>query len=470
MWLSLLRPPETSSSVRAGFRPAAALAWAAFLALVASASGGPAPAAAASDPLPRRTFLGVELAPVPDSIRALAGLAEHEGVWIRGVVPGCSAAEAKLPAEAILLAIDGRPVGDAGAVVEALRPVPAGRTVHLELLRDGARLSHPVLLRELPRESSPDFEVVYGSVEVDGARFRTILTRPPGGGRHPAFYVVQGLGCFSVDNPLRPGAYGTLLGELTRRGYATFRVDKPGTGDSEGGPCPDVDFQQELRVYDAALAALRRTEGIDPERIFLFGHSMGGIMAPLLLRQEPVRGAIVYGTTFRNWMEYELENLRRQLRLGGTGPAEVEEAMADARLFNALFYPLRWTPGRIVREHPQFADDWPDTLHLHAGKTYRYFHQLYELNLAQLWGGTDAHVLAIHGTSDFVTSPVDHEAIAEAVNHAQPGKGTYLELEGTDHWLHLAATPELSLASGGQGEFNGRFVEEIDRWMRGVVP
>ena len=95
-------------------------------------------------------------------------------------------------------------------------------------------------------------------------------------------------------------------------GYVTMRVDKPGCGDSEGGPWPEIDFQAELDGYGQGLKALKAYSFVDPDKVFIFGHSMGGVMGPLLAAETKVKGVAVYGTVFRTWFEYQVENVRRQ--------------------------------------------------------------------------------------------------------------------------------------------------------------
>ena len=98
-------------------------------------------------------------------------------------------------------------------------------------------------------------------------------------------------------------------------------------------------------------ASLAAAALVDPGRIFLFGHSMGGVMAPLLAAEEPVRGVAVYGTVFRTWFEYLVENVRRQSRLSGADFAAVEKAVRDETRFLAGLCLEGKAPAEILREH-----------------------------------------------------------------------------------------------------------------------
>jgi hypothetical protein len=43
------------------------------------------------------------------------------------------------------------------------------------------------------------------------------------------------------------------LNEFAKSDYVTVQVEKPGIGDSEGGPFADLDFATELDAYRQAL-------------------------------------------------------------------------------------------------------------------------------------------------------------------------------------------------------------------------
>ena len=76
-----------------------------------------------------------------------------------------------------------------------------------------------------------------------------------------------------------------------------------------------------------STSALKGRSYADPARTFIVGHSIGGVVGPLVAAQEPVRGLFVMETLGITWFEYELINTRRQLKLGGNTPAEIGDAL-----------------------------------------------------------------------------------------------------------------------------------------------
>jgi uncharacterized protein len=267
---------------------------------------------AAPDPdaeLPRGGFLGAKLIPVADDIRERLKLNTGDGVAIDEVIPDSTAAAAGFQKGDVLLALNHAKIVGIGPFVQAIASRKAGAEVTIELLRGEDLRQEKVTLKGRPLERSDAYDVIYGAVSSKGARLRTILTRPKAEGKHPALFLIQGIGLASIDNPVGGlSSYKTIVDKFTRHEFVTLRVDKPGCGDSEGGPARDVDFDTELDGYRQALKMLKTRADVDSDRVFVFGHSMGGVMAPLLAAEIPIRGIIVYGTITRTWTEYWLEN------------------------------------------------------------------------------------------------------------------------------------------------------------------
>jgi uncharacterized protein len=104
------------------------------------------------------------------------------------------------------------------------------------------------------------------------------------------------------------------------------------------------------------------------------------------------------------------------------------------------------------------------------GRPVAFWAQLSNYNFPSYWAKVDAHVLALWGSSEFITTEEDHPLIAEVVNKAQPGRGKYVRLEESDHGFKKTASIEDSFRRWGQpGEFNPNVVEALKAWTKEVL-
>jgi uncharacterized protein len=110
------------------------------------------------------------------------------------------------------------------------------------------------------------------------------LSMPTGSGPFPAVVLVAGSGPQDRDATIGPNApLRDLAWGLASNGIAVLRYDKrtKAHGTQMASAIETVTVREE--VTDDAVAAidlLRATPGIDPERVFLAGHSLGGYLAP----------------------------------------------------------------------------------------------------------------------------------------------------------------------------------------------
>jgi photosystem II stability/assembly factor-like uncharacterized protein/dienelactone hydrolase len=255
-------------------------------------------------------------------------------------------------------------------------------------------------------------------------------------------------------------------------GFVTMRVDKPGVGDSEGPPCSEIDLQTELAGYTAALKQLAAMPGVDPSRIYVFGHSMGGVLAPYMAKEVPVRGTIVYGTIVRTWFEYQLENVRRQAALQpGVTEAEVTDAVLAEAKSSSMILVEKKTLGDVWARWPELKQPTQglmlDENHM-STRSMAFFHQLQDLNLARAWAESTGAVLAVYGEFDWVTSETDHRTIADIVNARTKGAGTVLIRPGADHAFTLHTDIRSSRAIMGGGEFDRGLATEFLKWIASV--
>jgi esterase/lipase len=110
------------------------------------------------------------------------------------------------------------------------------------------------------------------------------------------------------------------------------------------------------------LKKLKERADVDPSNVFIFGHSMGGVMAPLLAADVPVRGIIAYGTTSRTWTEYMLENIRRQMELSGSSYADINRRMKVDAALMAHLYGDKLDPKEIAARYPELRQRIEETI------------------------------------------------------------------------------------------------------------
>ncbi len=285
--------------------------------------------------LRRRAMFGAQLSEVTADVRERQKLTENGGIALVQIFPGTSAADAQFKAGDVMRAIDGTSLTGIPMFLDRMSKSRAGDVLTIDLVRDGVRHEQRVTLREMPREKREGYDVVYGSVISNGARLRTIITRPSAAGRQPAVMLLQGgHTCFAIDTPVgQPAVFTWIASDLTRHGYVTLRVERPGCGDSEGGPLRDVGFDRELDGYKQALLALTRSDFVDAGNVLLFGHSMGGMFAPLIALELPVKGIAVYGSGAATWFEAVFEQRRRLASLDGTKPNKINREILDQARF-----------------------------------------------------------------------------------------------------------------------------------------
>jgi pimeloyl-ACP methyl ester carboxylesterase len=421
--------------------------------------------------LPRKAYVGIRMAPLPDEIRAREQLGSGSGVLIEAVSPGTAGAEGGIRPGDVLLDVGGKAISGVADAVMTIATMPVGQKVEVTLSRAGRRVIFPVTLKERPRDRGETFDVLYDHVVSGAARIRTIVTKPHGPGRHPVLFLIQGLGLASIDAPLSgPEPYSRILNEFAKSDYVTVRVEKPGIGDSEGGPPADLDFETELDAYRQALLEVRNYAFVDADNVFIFGHSMGGVFGPIIASEGPIKGIAVYGAIARTTTEYFLENRRRQAVLAGEDPAQIDSTLRGWAV--ALHYVLmeQKSPADILRARPDLRPALDVLSPYLAGRAVSFWSQLAARNLPAYWAKGNAHVLALWGKNDFIATEADHPLIIEVVNKARPGKGTYIPLENSDHRFRKTSSMEDSFKrwlSPGE-EFNPQIITTLKDWIEKV--
>ena len=386
---------------------------------------------------------------------------------VRGTAPGGSAADAGMQAGDVIARIDGKPVGSAGEFVASARALKAGDLAMLDVLRAGSPVQVGVPVKPKPLEAAPGLETALGEVSVDGHLRRTLVTTPQGqAGRLPGVLFVTGIGCFSQEFTDPKDSVAQLLRGITRAGFATMRVEKAAQGDSQGPSCsaPESDLNAEVRGYVAGLRALKRDPRVDPDKVFIVGLSIGGVEAPLIEREEKVRGVVAINTEARPFLEYWIDTIRRQKTLAGNPRDAVDAEMAVALRCGYALLVERSTPQQVVARSPECKDE------VAFPAPYTFMQQWAALNPGENWKRVDSPVLVVGGRSDYVAGFEESPYLVDMLNSFRPGRATLAAIDGMDHFMAKApsmrASQERMEKPGTPAEFEPAALQATVEWLR----
>lgn len=340
----------------------------------------------------------------------------------------------------------------------------------LSMFCSAALAQSPAAL-EPGREHIPNTDVFMNTVQTGaGYPVRVFITRPKNArGRMPVIFMVGWLSCDSVEAPNEPDGDGfmRLVFDLaSRSGFATYRVEKPGVGDSGGPKCGDADFETELAAYRAGFAATKDISFVDVSRVYMLGFSNGGGFAPLVAGSWPVRGYMVFSGWYKTWIEHMLEHERRRMALSGTGEAEINRWMTLYARFYDLYLNDKLTPGAIIARHPEMKEIWYDEPARQYGRPAAFYQQLQTLNLAEAWQQVSAPVLAVHGEYDWIMSGDDYKLLVNSLNTRNPGSAEFLEWPHADHDLMEHANLHKAFGGDPDKNYDPKLSDTVLDWLR----
>jgi dienelactone hydrolase len=163
-------------------------------------------------------------------------------------------------------------------------------------------------------------------VESSDLKLPAVLTVPEGPGPFPVVVLVHGSGPHDQDETVAANApFRDLAEGLAARGVATLRYVKR----TKQYPQRPVATVQDEVIEDAlaAIALARKQNRIDPKRVFLLGHSLGGYLAPRIAAADPsLSGLILLAANARPILELA----REQLEYLGAPPETLEKLRGAA--------------------------------------------------------------------------------------------------------------------------------------------
>jgi len=149
------------------------------------------------------------------------------------------------------------------------------------------------------------------------------LSLPKGNGPYPALVLIHGSGPQDRDETIGPNKpFRDLAWGLASLGITTLRFEKRTMAHRQKMASLRESITVKEETIDDALAAISLLSSlpeIDPKRIFLLGHSLGGMLIPRIGKMAPnVVGFIIMAGTTRPLEDVVLEQVTYIFSLDGT--------------------------------------------------------------------------------------------------------------------------------------------------------
>ena len=298
------------------------------------------------------------------------------------------------------------------------------------------------------------------------------LFLPPKVGPHPAVVLVLGSG--AQDRTY--GGTGTTLGKhFACHGSACLSWDKPGVGKSTGDYNRQT-FHDRAEEALAAVRFLRARTDIQVDRIGLWGHSQGGMLAPLIasMSKEVAFLIEVSGWQGPAWQQ-DAVRVEAELRADGFAEADVSTAITFAKRR------MDWIRGSGSFEELDRAQDlveglpWFSYVHRCDRATFYGARRCVNDDISPFWEKVRCPVLVIYGDKDTSSGPPDRLMAIIRSGLAKAGNRDVTEkiFADADHSLcrtrtggrKEAAERARSRKKGNDPDFVPDYLDTMTNWL-----
>ena len=424
-------------------------------------------------------FLNETTAQMPQrkALMGLQGKPNERGILIDTVFENSTAAVLQLKKGDIILSINGKESKTLEAYNALATQVRTGDKLNVNFSRNGQELSKTVEAVMRPFEKSDIADVLYDWVKFRNGYLRTITRKPKGKTNLPAILLIPGYGCGSIEN-YSSSYNGKLINEWLKKGYAVVTIEKSGMGDTQGcEPCVEVDLQTDIESFDAGYNYMETLPFVDKSKLFIWGHSMGGTIAPEIAMRHKPKGVMVFACVFRPWSEFllEMHRVQKPLMEGLTYP-QTEKFLRGIQPIYHAFFNEKKSPKELF-DNPTFKElvvselGYKEGNNNMWGRHWRFWQQLDSLNLAETWQKVPCPVLVLHGTADYEQcSLVEPMMLSKTVNEAHPNSATMVVIPELDHFMMQSkdwqeAYKNFKTQQYLKGNFNFKITEETVKWL-----
>lgn len=276
-----------------------------------------------------------------------------------------------------------------------------------------------------------------------GVTLAGTLSLPTGQGPHPAVVLVSGSGPQDRRSVVADHAlFRVVADHLTRQGIAVFRYDERGVGASTGSfsSATTADFASDVRAIVEELSARS-----DLGPLGVYGHSEGGLVAPLVAREsEAVDFLVLLAPPGVPGVELIPEQVRRIARAGGasasradsmrtvqrrlvTAVAQASDSASAAQQVGDLLREFGVSGSQVDRQVEQLTTPW--------------FRSFLTQDPVPVLRDVDGPVLVLFGEKDLQVPPEQNRPPVETALQASTREEVTVEtVPGVNHLFQPADT------------------------------
>ncbi|MBV7268816.1 hypothetical protein [Winogradskyella luteola] len=435
--------------------------------------------------LGRRPNLGVSLQPLTPQISKELSYQGNAKTFVKEVHKNTTGANLKIQEKDILIDYGGVPVGSGfyNLIKDKYRE---GDKITATVFRNGKVKKLKGKVVGTIKESSIYADIIYDYVDFEG-KLRSILYLPKDKLHKdlPVIYYVQGFSCASIEqiNNYKNSSVNQLIEGFIKKGYAVYRVEKLGMGDSMNNKhCVEVDAKTEIDGFREGLKRLKEYKYINSNNIFIWGHSLGAMQAPFIARDIGVRGIIGYGYVAKSWYDYIIDIFTVQLPIiENISYGGMQEKINSLRMPLYEFLYEDESLKTLIDKYPVEDMEFIFKALGYNGQTIMgrnpiFLQSLNKMNLLKEHQEIKIPTLSLYGASDLaaIGGGFSVKLIANAINQVAPGKGFYKIIPETNHHLSKVGSIEDNVKvlnakqtwQNAQENFNEDIIVITDEWIK----